>query len=101
MDYVIGLDIGTTHCKSVSLAMDGQLLQQSQSGYRTIQTVGGQSEQEAEVIFSVVLQLLQKNLSLSKSIFFLNSSENILLIFQLLPLQACSIFINSAGMIKR
>ncbi len=63
MDYVIGLDIGTTHCKSVSLAMDGQLLQQSQSGYRTIQTVGGQSEQEAEVIFSAVLQLLQKTYS--------------------------------------
>jgi gluconokinase len=63
MEYVIGLDIGTTHCKSVALAMDGQVLQQLQSGYPSIQTVGGQSEQEVELIFSTVLQLLQKTFS--------------------------------------
>jgi len=63
MEYVIGIDIGTTHCKSVALTVGGHLLQQLQGGYPTIQQADGQSEQEPEVIFSRVIELLQKTIS--------------------------------------
>src|SRR4030095_16828904 len=60
MEYVIGIDIGTTHCKSVALTVSGELLLQLQSGYPTIQHGEGQSEQETEVIFKRVVELIQK-----------------------------------------
>ena len=60
MEYVIGIDIGTTHCKSVALTVSGELLLQLQSGYPTIQHGEGQSEQEPEVIFRRVVELIQK-----------------------------------------
>lgn len=63
MEYVIGLDIGTTHCKSVALSLGGELLQQWQSAYPTIQNGEGQSEQEPDLIFSRVLELLQKTIN--------------------------------------
>jgi gluconokinase len=44
----------------------GQLLQQSQLGYPTIQNAEGQSEQEPELIFNKVLELLEKTISHNK-----------------------------------
>src|SRR6478672_10017250 len=60
MEYVIGLDIGTTHCKAVAVSISGSVLQQWQTGYPTIQSVDGQSEQDPEVIFDKVIELLHK-----------------------------------------
>jgi gluconokinase len=63
MEYVIGIDIGTTHCKSVAMSVHGQLLKQIQSGYPTIQQIIGQSEQEPGVIFEKLLELLQQTIT--------------------------------------
>jgi gluconokinase len=60
MEYVIGLDIGTTHCKAVAVTIEGTVVQQWQTGYPTIQTLDGQSEQDPEVIFEKVIQLLHQ-----------------------------------------
>jgi gluconokinase len=60
MEYVIGLDIGTTHCKAVAVTIEGIVLQQWQTGYPTIQAIDGQSEQDPEVIFNNVIELLRK-----------------------------------------
>jgi gluconokinase len=63
MEYVIGIDIGTTHCKSVAMSVHGELLKQIQSGYPTIQQFTGQSEQEPEAVFNEVIELLHQTIS--------------------------------------
>lgn len=60
MQFVLGIDIGTTHCKAVSLAVDGTVLHEDKADYPTFQSMPGQSEQDAEIIFSEILQLLQR-----------------------------------------
>lgn len=62
MHYVLGIDIGTTHCKVVALAAGAKILYEAKTGYSTIQSLPGQSEQDAEEIFSAMLQLLQQSL---------------------------------------
>lgn len=62
MRYILGVDIGTTHCKAVALAVDGKLLHQAKAGYPTIQSYAGQSEQDATVIFGAVLDVLQQSI---------------------------------------
>ena len=44
MEYVIGLDIGTTHCKAVAVTIEGEVLQQWQTGYPIIQSIYGYIE---------------------------------------------------------
>ena len=67
MEYVIGLDIGTTHCKALAITVDGTFLQQVQAGYPTIQREEGQSEQEPDLILNTVVELLRKTItSISK-----------------------------------
>ena len=61
MEFVIGIDIGTTHCKAIAISPEGKLLQQWQSGYPTIQELEGQSEQEPELVFHAVLNLLKES----------------------------------------
>jgi gluconokinase len=60
MQFVLGIDIGTTHCKAVSLTVDGLVLYQDTAGYPTLQEVAGESTQDPDTIFSQVLQLLQR-----------------------------------------
>lgn len=62
MHYVLGIDIGTTHCKVVALTTGAKVLYEAKAGYATIQSLPGQSEQDAEEIFGVMLQLLQQAL---------------------------------------
>jgi gluconokinase len=62
MEYVIGVDIGTTHCKCVALTPGGEVLLQVQASYPTIQHIQGQSEQEPDIIFNRVLELLHKTI---------------------------------------
>ena len=62
MEYVIGVDIGTTHCKCVAISTIGEVLLQLQTSYPTIQHSQGQSEQEPDLIFNTVLQLLQETI---------------------------------------
>ena len=63
MEYVIGVDIGTTHCKCVAITPSGEVLLQVQASYPTIQHTQGQSEQEPDIILNRVLELLQKTIS--------------------------------------
>jgi len=63
MEYVIGLDIGTTHCKAVAITVNGTFLQQVQAGYPTIQIEEGQSEQDPSVIFNTIVELLRKTIT--------------------------------------
>ena len=60
MEYVIGVDIGTTHCKTVAITPSGEVLLQLQASYPTIQHIQGQSEQEPDTIFNRVIELLQE-----------------------------------------
>ncbi|HYF31859.1 MAG TPA: gluconokinase [Chitinophagaceae bacterium] len=62
MQYILGLDIGTTHCKAVAVTAQGELLHQATAGYPTIQSLPGQSEQDAELIYGSVLEVLQYSL---------------------------------------
>jgi gluconokinase len=62
MHYVLGIDIGTTHCKVVALGPGGKILYEAKAAYPIIQSLPGQSEQDPEEIFHTVLQLLQQSL---------------------------------------
>jgi gluconokinase len=66
MHYVLGIDVGTTHCKVVALAPGAKILYEAKAGYPTIQSLPGQSEQDAEEIFGAMLQLLQQSLNALK-----------------------------------
>ncbi|MGB8194722.1 MAG: gluconokinase [Chitinophagaceae bacterium] len=61
MNCVLGLDIGTTHSKAIALGVDGSILYEAKAGYPTMQFDAGQSEQDPELVFSAVLQLLQQS----------------------------------------
>lgn len=63
MQYILGIDVGTTHCKAVALAQGCHVLYEAKAGYNTIQTLPGQSEQDPEEIFTAVLQLMQQSLA--------------------------------------
>ncbi len=63
MDYFIGLDIGTTHCKAITVKEDGEVIRQIQKGYPTIQNFPGQSEQDPDLIFRTVVELLRISIS--------------------------------------
>src|SRR5690348_17198915 len=60
MNYVLGIDIGTTHCKAVALASNGALLYECKSNYPTVQDLPGQSEQDAADVFNTMLNVLQQ-----------------------------------------
>jgi gluconokinase len=69
MNYLLGIDVGTTHCKVVALAHGATILYEAKAGYSTIQSLPGQSEQDADEIFSEMLQLVQQ------ALFTLNKNE--------------------------
>jgi gluconokinase len=59
MDYIIGIDIGTTHAKAVTINREGKLLQETKSGYPTLHPQPGYSEQEPDKILQAVIALLK------------------------------------------
>lgn len=59
MDYIIGIDIGTTHVKAVTINKEGKLLQEAKSGYPTLHPQPGYSEQEPDKILQAVIALLK------------------------------------------
>lgn len=50
--YIVGIDIGTGSTKAVSVDLDGNVLNVSQSGYPTLNPEPGYSEQDPEAIWS-------------------------------------------------
>jgi gluconokinase len=50
--YIVGIDIGTGSTKAVSVDLDGNVLNVSQSGYPTLNPETGYSEQDPEAIWT-------------------------------------------------
>lgn len=63
MNYVLGIDIGTTHCKTVAMGADGSVLHEARAHHPTVQEHPGQSEQDAETVFGTMLQVVQQSLA--------------------------------------
>ncbi len=59
MDYIIGLDIGTTSTKAIALNLEGNLLVENQIGYPILQPLPTHSEQDPDEIFNAVLQSIR------------------------------------------
>lgn len=60
MDYVVGIDIGTTSTKAVLYDLDGQIMSESHCGYALNQPTVDVAEQEAEEIYQAVLKTLSE-----------------------------------------
>ncbi|MBS1654017.1 MAG: gluconokinase [Bacteroidetes bacterium] len=58
MDYLIGIDIGTTHAKAVISDLKGKLINQIKDGYSVSESLPGYQEQSAEAVFQTVLKII-------------------------------------------
>ncbi|MEO6001298.1 MAG: gluconokinase [Chitinophagaceae bacterium] len=63
MNYLIGVDIGTTHTKAVATSTTGQVFFEEKASYPTLQPQPGFSEQDPLLIFEAVIQVLEKVLA--------------------------------------
>ena len=59
MNFIIGIDIGTTHVKAVVAGPDGRTVFETKKGYPTSNPSPGYHEQDAEEIFQAVLGVLK------------------------------------------
>jgi gluconokinase len=60
MKYVIAIDLGTTHCKAITIDENAKTIQSLKAAVNSIQPKEGYHEQDAEEIFQTVLQLLKQ-----------------------------------------
>ncbi len=67
MKQFIAIDIGTTHCKAVSVNEDGCVLETLKKTYPVICREQGQSEQDPERILATVTMLIRQILQSSKN----------------------------------
>lgn len=63
MNYIIGVDIGTTHTKAVVTSTTGEVLYEDKAHYPILQPSRGFSEQNPVQIFEAVLQVMNKVLT--------------------------------------
>ncbi len=56
MDYIIGVDIGTSGTKAVAFGMDGEVVGEHRITYPILSPQPGYFEQDPEVLFSAVVQ---------------------------------------------
>ncbi len=68
MFKILAIDIGTTHCKAVTVNETGEVKKFIQLTCNTIQNEPGQSEQNPEDIFQIVLSLIKQTLEANKNI---------------------------------
>lgn len=61
MRYIISVDVGTTHCKAISVGENGMVANMFKENVSSIHDVPGQHEQDAEIIFQSVISLLQQS----------------------------------------
>src|SRR5271157_5423037 len=59
MELIIGLDLGTTNCKAVALALDGSLAGSAESSHRLISPRPGWAEQSAEEVWQGAQEVLR------------------------------------------
>ena len=58
MDYIIGVDIGTTSTKSVLYDTKGKVIAYANSGYQLYQDIPDMAEENPEEIFGAVLETM-------------------------------------------
>jgi gluconokinase len=59
VELIIGLDLGTTNCKAVALALDGTLAGSAESGHRLSSPQPGWAEERAEEVWQGAQQVLR------------------------------------------
>jgi gluconokinase len=62
MKYIIAIDLGTTHCKAITVDENAKTIQSFKATLNSIQPQESYYEQNAEKIFQTVLQLLKRSL---------------------------------------
>ena len=60
MQYIIGLDIGTSNTKAVGFGMAGEILGNATVSYGAIQVAPGFHEQDPEIFFTAVMDTLEE-----------------------------------------
>lgn len=60
MDYIIGIDIGTSGTKAVAFHIHGNVIAEYRIGYPLLNPQPGYFEQEPDVLFSAVLQAISE-----------------------------------------
>ena len=66
MKHMIGIDIGTTHCKAISISVEGKMLFEKKIVYSSTGKLNEQNEQDPDSIFNSVIDLLQEIISAEK-----------------------------------
>jgi gluconokinase len=64
---MIGIDIGTTHCKGVSLTVEGKLIFEKKLVYSAAGKLNEENEQDPDSILNSVLELLQEIIKVDKN----------------------------------
>lgn len=67
MDYMIGVDIGTTSTKSVIYDLKGQVIAHADQGYQLYQDRPDMAEEDPEDIFDAVVDVLGQVMRKSKA----------------------------------
>ena len=60
MDYIIGIDVGTTSTKALLYDLDGKIYAKANKGYTLYQNVPDMAEEDPEDIFNATLQAIQE-----------------------------------------
>jgi gluconokinase len=60
MQYIIGIDIGTSSTKAVAFGMAGEILANANVSYGAFQTAPGYHEQDPEIFFNAVMSTLEE-----------------------------------------
>jgi len=65
MQYIIGIDIGTSNTKAVAFGMAGEIISNASVSYGALQSAPGYHEQDPDIFFNAVMdtldEVLQKN----------------------------------------
>jgi gluconokinase len=60
MEYLIGVDVGTTNVKAIALANDGRLLAHANRATRTLSPVPGAAEQSPQAVFRRAVDVVRE-----------------------------------------
>ena len=60
MDYLIGVDIGSTHTKAVAYSIDGKILGEFHVGYQMRHPQPGRSELDPDKIYQAVISTINR-----------------------------------------
>lgn len=88
MDYVVGLDIGTTSTKGVLYDKTGLIISQAHQGYPLYREANGLAEEDPEIIFQAVVTVLQtvfqavKNKHAVRAIAFSSANQSLMALDQ-------------------